>query len=65
MTGGRRPRGRRPLFRRDRQGLLHETKRRGYLALISQDQRDPRAELARIRALRAHRVTLLVLAGPG
>ncbi|TDD04435.1 LacI family transcriptional regulator, partial [Nonomuraea deserti] len=54
-----------PYFGEIARGVLHETESRGYLALISQTQRDPRAELARIRALRAHRVTLLVMAGSG
>ncbi|TDE27360.1 LacI family transcriptional regulator [Nonomuraea mesophila] len=54
-----------PYFGEIARGVLHETELRGYLALISQTQRDPRAELARIRALRAHRVRLLVMAGSG
>ncbi|MFG2073358.1 LacI family DNA-binding transcriptional regulator [Nonomuraea maritima] len=54
-----------PYFGEIARGVLRETDRRGYLALISQTERDPRAELARIRALRAHRVTSIVLAGSG
>ncbi|WP_336205698.1 LacI family DNA-binding transcriptional regulator [Nonomuraea sp. LPB2021202275-12-8] len=54
-----------PYFGEIARGVLRETDRRGYLALISQTERDPGAELARIRALRAHRVTSIVLAGSG
>ncbi|GAA3538831.1 LacI family DNA-binding transcriptional regulator [Nonomuraea rosea] len=54
-----------PYFGEIARGVLRETESRGYLALISQTERDPRAELARIRALRAHRVTSIVLAGSG
>ncbi|WP_346111628.1 LacI family DNA-binding transcriptional regulator [Nonomuraea maheshkhaliensis] len=54
-----------PYFGEIARGVLRETDSRGYLALISQTERDPRAELARIRALRAHRVTSIVLAGSG
>ncbi|MEU6710393.1 LacI family DNA-binding transcriptional regulator [Nonomuraea sp. NPDC046802] len=54
-----------PYFGEIARGVLRETDSRGYLALISQTERDPRAELARVRALRAHRVTSIVLAGSG
>ncbi|MFI6483137.1 LacI family DNA-binding transcriptional regulator [Nonomuraea sp. NPDC050663] len=54
-----------PYFGEIARGVLRETEQRGYLALISQTERDPRAELSRVRALRAHRVTSIVLAGSG
>ncbi|HEX4815291.1 MAG TPA: LacI family DNA-binding transcriptional regulator [Nonomuraea sp.] len=54
-----------PYFGEIARGVLRETESLGYLALISQTERDPGAELARIRALRAHRVTRIVLAGSG
>ncbi|MBE1585747.1 LacI family DNA-binding transcriptional regulator [Nonomuraea angiospora] len=54
-----------PYFGEIARGVLRETESRGYMALISQTERDPRAELARVRALRAHRVTSIVLAGSG
>ncbi|WP_344892494.1 LacI family DNA-binding transcriptional regulator [Nonomuraea antimicrobica] len=54
-----------PYFAEIARGVLRETESRGYLALISQTERDPRAELSRVRALRAHRVTSIVLAGSG
>ncbi|MGN9844715.1 LacI family DNA-binding transcriptional regulator [Nonomuraea sp. H19] len=54
-----------PYFGEIARGVLRETESRDYLALISQTERDPGAELARIRALRAHRVTRIVLAGSG
>lgn len=54
-----------PYFAEIARGVLRETESRGYMALISQTERDPRAELSRIRALRAHRVTSIVLAGSG
>ncbi|MFD9943583.1 LacI family DNA-binding transcriptional regulator [Nonomuraea sp. NPDC059023] len=54
-----------PYFGEIARGVLRETESRGYMALISQTERDPAAELARIRALRAHRVNSIVLAGSG
>lgn len=54
-----------PYFGEIARGVLRETEKRGYMALISQTQRDPHAELSRIRSLRAHRVNAIVLAGSG
>lgn len=54
-----------PYFAEIARGVLRETESRGYMAMISQTERDPRAELARIRTLRSHRVTSIVLAGSG
>lgn len=54
-----------PYFAEIARGVLRETESRGYMALISQTERDPRAELSRIRSLRAHRVNSIVLAGSG
>nr|WP_236050926.1 substrate-binding domain-containing protein [Nonomuraea cypriaca] len=54
-----------PYFGEIARGVLRATESRGYLALISQTEREPLAELARIRALRAHRVGCIVLAGSG
>ncbi|GLW08286.1 LacI family transcriptional regulator [Microtetraspora sp. NBRC 13810] len=54
-----------PYFAEIARGVLQETDRRGYMTLISQTERDPQAELARIRGLRAQRVTSIMLAGSG
>ncbi|WP_326824068.1 LacI family DNA-binding transcriptional regulator [Streptosporangium sp. NBC_01756] len=54
-----------PYFAEIARSVLRETESRGYMAMISQTERDPRAELSRIRTLRAHRVNSIVLAGSG
>ncbi|MCG5214050.1 LacI family DNA-binding transcriptional regulator [Streptosporangium sp. KLBMP 9127] len=54
-----------PYFAEIARGVLREAESRGYTAMISQTERDPRAELSRIRGLRAQRVNSIVLAGSG
>ena len=54
-----------PYFAEIARGVLRATERRGLMALICQTQRDPAAELDRIRSLRANRVGAIVLAGSG
>jgi LacI family transcriptional regulator, galactose operon repressor len=54
-----------PYFAEIAKGVLRVADQHEMMVLINQSERQPQTELARIRSLRAHRVSSIVLAGSG